>query len=296
MLGMAKRTAQEGKRSCFVVAPIGQDGSPERRSIEAVLEILQRVLDDKYSVVAAHQIPKPGSITGQIIKRLINDDLVICDLTGLNANVMYELGVRHADAKPVILITQDDPQNLPFDIGHERVIRWENSARGGQELEVELQRFLKNLEVHESDNPVYRVVRRSLVKKEIEPGTTQDLILRQLDDINDRLERISPSYGVPREDVLEYVLTIIGKGEDEVSQFAQDVEQHLYQRFRTYVRGVRPVHEPLSLPSGDAVLNLAVFLAVNTPQSVPEQIERLSGKLTGAKEVKMTLLGSIYRE
>ena len=55
---------------------------------------------------------------------------MVADLTGLNANVMYELALRHAAAKPLILITQDNLDDLPFDIDHERVIQWENTVKG----------------------------------------------------------------------------------------------------------------------------------------------------------------------
>lgn len=40
-------------------------------------------------------IAEPGEITEQVFQRLRDDDLVIADVRGGNANVMYELGLRH---------------------------------------------------------------------------------------------------------------------------------------------------------------------------------------------------------
>ncbi len=44
-------------------------------------------------MVRADRINVPGPITGQIVQLLIVADLVIADISGLNPNVMYELGI-----------------------------------------------------------------------------------------------------------------------------------------------------------------------------------------------------------
>ena len=56
-----------------------------------------------------------------VIKHLIEDELVIADLTDHNANVFYELAVRHSVQKPVILLIEK-PQKIPFDITTYRAI------------------------------------------------------------------------------------------------------------------------------------------------------------------------------
>ena len=40
----------------------------------------------------------------------------LADLTGLNPNVMYELGIAHSFNKKTIMITRDDLGSLPFDL------------------------------------------------------------------------------------------------------------------------------------------------------------------------------------
>ena len=68
-----------------------------------------------------HHVNEPGSISTQIIDRILNADLVVADLTDHNPNVMYELAVRHAARKPVVQIIQKG-QKLPFDISQQRTI------------------------------------------------------------------------------------------------------------------------------------------------------------------------------
>ena len=57
----------------------------------------------------------------QMSNHLKNDDLCIADITGKNANVMYELGYRKGLEKPVIIITSDTDK-LPFDVYDYRVV------------------------------------------------------------------------------------------------------------------------------------------------------------------------------
>lgn len=55
------------------------------------------------------------SILREFVQGIVEADLVIADLTGLNGNVMYELGLAHALGARVILLTQNIAE-LPFDL------------------------------------------------------------------------------------------------------------------------------------------------------------------------------------
>ncbi|OCX96141.1 MAG: hypothetical protein BFD77_00550 [Pseudomonas sp. CO183] len=63
--------------------------------------------------------------------------VVICDCSGQNANVFYEMGIAHALGKEVIIITQHN-QLMPFDIGHLRHIRYWPNAEGRAQLIIDL--------------------------------------------------------------------------------------------------------------------------------------------------------------
>ena len=112
------------KKKCFVIAPIGKDGSDTRiRSDKILKHIIEPVVLslDYEKPVRADKISAPGSITSQIIEHVVNDDLVIADLTDHNANVFYELALRHAIKKPVVQIIKAG-QQLPFDVITQRTI------------------------------------------------------------------------------------------------------------------------------------------------------------------------------
>ncbi|MBK8127665.1 MAG: hypothetical protein IPK53_01635 [bacterium] len=56
-------------------------------------------------------------IQADIIHNLEDSDLVLCDISILNPNVFFELGVRTALNKPVCLLRDSLTENIPFDTG-----------------------------------------------------------------------------------------------------------------------------------------------------------------------------------
>ena len=115
---------QEKKNLCFVISPIGEDGSEIRRRSDQVLKhiISPAAKDCGYEPIRADKISEPGMITSQVIQHLVDDALVIADLTGRNPNVFYELAIRHAVRKPIVqVIQQGEP--IPFDVAQSRTIQ-----------------------------------------------------------------------------------------------------------------------------------------------------------------------------
>jgi nucleoside 2-deoxyribosyltransferase len=54
-------------------------------------------------------------IQAEIIENLTNADLVLCDISTLNANVFLELGIRIALNKPVAMVRDSHTTEIPFD-------------------------------------------------------------------------------------------------------------------------------------------------------------------------------------
>lgn len=57
-----------------------------------------------------------GVIQKRIVQNIYSSDVVVCDVSCKNANVMFELGMRLAFDKPTILI-KDDKTDFSFDTG-----------------------------------------------------------------------------------------------------------------------------------------------------------------------------------
>lgn len=189
-----KRVSEEAKetsRGCFVVTPIGKEGSETRRATDGIIEASIRpvMADLGLDVIVAHEISAPGSITRQVLEHILEAELVLANLTGLNANVMYELAVRHAVRKPVISIAEKGTI-LPFDIAAERTIFFTDDMKGVGELREQLRTAARVAVDEESpDNPVYRVAQGS-VMKEVTEGDPSHYLLERLDQIESRLVRL----------------------------------------------------------------------------------------------------------
>ena len=136
--------------TCFVIAPIGDehapDGSPELLAYEENLEIYEKVILPacaRHGIVPvrADGIADTGEITEQICRHVLQDDIVIADLTGGNANVTYELGIRHLTGKPIIHIGEHG--QLPFDLSLIRTIMFKRSRSGLVSARRDLETALK---------------------------------------------------------------------------------------------------------------------------------------------------------
>jgi hypothetical protein len=100
---------------------------------EEALQVVAEVIEPAcvhvgLSPVRADGLARAGEITEQIFRRLRDDDVVIADLTGANANVMYELGLRHTQNKLTVQI--GEYSRLPFDVNTIRTVQFSRSPYG----------------------------------------------------------------------------------------------------------------------------------------------------------------------
>ena len=111
------------EKLCFVIAPIGEHGSETRKRSDQIFKhvISPPVEELGYRPIRADQISEPGLITSQVIEHIVDDPLVIADLTERNPNVFYELAIRHAIRKPLVQIIKTGEQ-IPFDVAGTRTI------------------------------------------------------------------------------------------------------------------------------------------------------------------------------
>ena len=123
----------EIQKTLFLVCPIGPENTEIRRHSDQVLKHLVEDTIERYkqdfadiNVIRADEVALPGKITRQIMELLINADICIADLTNLNPNVLYELGIRQAMLRPYILIASRGTK-LPFDLQDYRTIFYDLS-------------------------------------------------------------------------------------------------------------------------------------------------------------------------
>lgn len=171
---------------CFIITPIGAVNSDTFKKTTGLIKaIIEPVLKDfRLQPIPAHYINNQGSINKQIIKHIIEDKLVIANLTGLNPNVMYELAVRHAVKLPVITMAEHGT-NLPFDIIDQRTIFYHDTLDGVEDCKPRLRSSIEAALSDETivENPIYDVFKEASILKSTDPGSTDNYLISRLDRI-----------------------------------------------------------------------------------------------------------------
>lgn len=129
-------------------------------NFDDVYQKLKREIEELYLDINVNRVDEfvGTDIYAKMYKAIHSADIVFADLTTLNANVMYELGMRHSlREKKTVLFFQDeiDTQDIPFDIKTYHV--WKAS-----ELTDRLKEIIEN---DDNDSPI---------KKEISNKSEED--------------------------------------------------------------------------------------------------------------------------
>ncbi|MCY1507063.1 hypothetical protein D9M68_413290 [compost metagenome] len=83
------------------------------------------------------------AVIQDVISLIDRSAFVVCDCTGRNPNVFYEIGIAHSLGKEVILITQSG-EDIPFDLRHLRYLPYLNNGEGLAGLQAQLTERLRN--------------------------------------------------------------------------------------------------------------------------------------------------------
>ena len=92
----------------------------------------------------ADDIWENPAIIQDVVSLIDRSTMVICDCTGRNPNVFYEIGIAHTLGRDVILITQSEA-DIPFDLRHLRYVKYLNNGEGLAALTEKLKPRLADL-------------------------------------------------------------------------------------------------------------------------------------------------------
>ncbi|MDR3622604.1 MAG: hypothetical protein P4L85_24850 [Paludisphaera borealis] len=151
---------------CFFITPIGDEGTEQRQHTDMILKHVVEPAAKEYGlqVIRADKIERSGLITQQIFEHLVCARVCVADLSFANANVFYELGVRHTCKLPSVqLIRKED--RIPFDVAQGRTIMVDTTDRYSitdrlASAQRELSQHLKHIMSSDhsepgEDNPVH---------------------------------------------------------------------------------------------------------------------------------------------
>jgi tetratricopeptide (TPR) repeat protein len=154
------------KPYCFVLMPFGRksDESGQVVEFDAVYQqIIKPAIEDaELEPIRADEEIIGGIIHKPMFERLMMCDYAIADLTTANANVFYELGIRHG-VRPYSTVTiAGNGMRLPFDVAPLRTILYEidslGQPTGVEDVRAQLADRLKECREPGDDSPLYQLL------------------------------------------------------------------------------------------------------------------------------------------
>jgi hypothetical protein len=118
--GIVKAMPETKFLACGLVMPISAiDGcNPDHwADVKAILtDAVEGIASPRFRVKMVSDADDVGVIQKRIVENVYGADIVVCDVSGRNPNVMFELGMRLAFDKPTVIVT-DDKTDYAFDTG-----------------------------------------------------------------------------------------------------------------------------------------------------------------------------------
>ena len=148
----------------FIVRPFGEKKVGKDQvtvnfdDVEKML--IQPALSElKIEGATTSEILESGNIRHSMFQRLLIAELVIADLSMDNANVFYELGIRHAlrEKRTFLLNSRAADEPIPFDVSTDRYLAYDHKSPGDSRnaLVAGLRRTLASTD---QDSPVFTLL------------------------------------------------------------------------------------------------------------------------------------------
>ncbi|MBO5072410.1 MAG: hypothetical protein J6C32_05555 [Eubacterium sp.] len=132
---------ESGKRKnmmekCFVMMPISDQGDYPKGHFDKIYEHIFKPAIKKagYEPYRVDENKLCDSIIGKIFSALQESPMALCDLSNRNPNVLYELGIRQAYDKPVVLV-QDEKTERIFDVSSIKTVQYSSKRLYEEVLE-----------------------------------------------------------------------------------------------------------------------------------------------------------------
>lgn len=211
-----KTAVIESKPVCGIIMPISAiDGCSSEHWAEVKKILSEAIIDAGYNPTLVSDADDIGIIQKRIIQNLYNNDIVVCDVSGKNPNVMFELGLRLAFDKPAIIVI-DDKTDYSFDtspiehLPYRRDLRYFDIIK----FKEQLSNKIKATVAKDKNDPTYTTFLKNFGEFEVahvekKEGSINDVLLSKIDDLSNQVQQLrrnsSPIIiNTPRDERIEY--------------------------------------------------------------------------------------------
>lgn len=155
---------EERRRKCFVIMPFGEKKDLDGNDIDfddVYRFFFKKAIEDLgIDCVRCDEIEEAGSIHEKMFEQIYQADVVVVDITTSNANVYYELGIRHALAKGVTILIRRKGTVIPFNIQGLQVVEYDQSRFSSiEQAKLRILQIIRHgLVQRRNDSPVHAVL------------------------------------------------------------------------------------------------------------------------------------------
>lgn len=186
------------EKVCGYVMPISSSAGYRDNhwsEIKTVLDQVTNAIGFKESRIVSTGLDV-STIHKRIVNNIYNDDIIICDVSSRNPNVMFELGMRIAFDKPVVIIKDNDTQycfdsgtiehlEYPKDLRHSDIEKFKN------ELKSKIEKTLENNINNPDSSPILHSFGSfSVAKPNIPEMSESDEFRSELGEMKEMIFRI----------------------------------------------------------------------------------------------------------
>lgn len=182
---------------CGIVMPISSiDGCTESHWSEVASILTEAIESAGFSANIVSNADDIGIIHKRIIQNLYDNPIVVCDVSGKNPNVMFELGMRLAFDKPTVIV-KDDKTSYSFDTSAIEHLEYPRDLRFSRIVEFKKTLTEKIRATHEkaSKDPNFSTFLKhfgefKVAKIDQKEVSGQEFILDELKSLRSAVQRI----------------------------------------------------------------------------------------------------------
>lgn len=180
---------------CGIIMPISPTTNHSEKHWSDVQKLLHRsIINAKLSPINVWNNDLTDRVSERIIGNIFDHDIVVADISDLNPNVMFELGLRLASKKPTVVIANSGG-TIPFDIRDFHVLQYPGDLNI-LDMEKFFEKFeeILNAKLSAYKEGKYTPFLGNIVVDVISPQTREtsidEIILSRFDDLSSRINRI----------------------------------------------------------------------------------------------------------
>lgn len=186
------------KKKCGIIMPISASADYSMEHWQEVLTILVEALSEtEFEPRLVSDDVAIGLIHERIVNNIYSDEIVVCDVSSKNPNVMFELGMRLAFDKPTIII-KDENTGYSFDTGVIEHINYPSSLRFNKivefkkELVKKINATYKKSTEEDNFSPFLKSFGKTIVPAKIKGSEIPEsqYILSKLEMISDEIQML----------------------------------------------------------------------------------------------------------